>query len=95
MPGGEAQAGAPEAQEIRVVTETRNLRSRPFVILDETNSVGKAWEEWLEGIEREFSYFKITGAIDKKDGMIIYSGKEIARLEKSLPDAEIEDVYEY
>lgn len=93
MPGGEVQAGAPEAQEIRVVTETRNLRSRPFVVPDETNSVGKAWEEWLEGIEREFRYFKITGAVDKKDAMIIYGGKEIARLEKSLPDAEIEDVY--
>ena len=93
MPGGEVQAGAPEAQEIRVVTETRNLRSRPFVVPDETNSVEKAWEEWLEGIEREFRYFKITGAVDKKDAMIIYGGKEIARLEKSLPDAEIEDVY--
>lgn len=58
------------------------------MIPDETNSMGKAWEEWLEGIEREFHYFKIVEAVD------IYGGKEIARLEKSLPNAEIEDVYE-
>lgn len=60
----------------------------------EANSVGKAWEEWLEGIERELRYFKIAEAVDKKDAIIIYGGKEIGRLEKSLPDPEIEDVYE-
>ena len=35
------------------------------------------------GIEREFRYFKITEPLDKKDALIIYGGKEIARLEKS------------
>ena len=77
MPGGEIQAGAPEAhagapeaQEISVVTETRNLRGRPFVIPNETNSVGRAWEEWLEDIKRDFRHFQITEAIDKKDAMI-------------------------
>ena len=49
--------------------------------------------EWLEGIEREFRYFRITEAVDKKDAIIIYGGKEIARLEKSLPDPETADVY--
>jgi len=78
------QEGA--AQAIQFVTETRNLRTQPFIIPDEANSVGKAWEEWLEGIEREFRYFRITEAVDKKDAIIIYGGKEIARLEKSLPD---------
>lgn len=86
-----ATSGA--AQAIQVVTETRNLRTQPFIIPDEANSVGKAWEEWLEGIEREFRYFRITKAVDKKDAIIIYGGKEIARLEKSLPDPEVEDVY--
>ncbi len=76
------------------MTETRNLRTQPFVIPDEANSVGKAWEEWLEGIEHEFRYFRITQAIDKKDAIIIYGEKEIARLEKILPDPETaEDVY--
>ncbi|KAL9958659.1 hypothetical protein ACROYT_G035708 [Oculina patagonica] len=64
-----------------------------FIIPDEANSVGKASEEWLEGIKREFRYFRITEAIDKKDAIIIYGGKEIARLEKSLPDPEVGDVY--
>ena len=31
--------------------------------------------------------------MDKKDGMIIYGGNDIARLEKSLPDPEKGDVY--
>ena len=64
-----------------------------FVVPDETNRIGKAWEEWLEGIEREFRYFRITEAVDKKDAIIIYGGKEIARQEKSLPDQETADVY--
>ena len=91
MPGGETQGWASETQEIRVVTETINLQSWPFVVLDEKNNVGKAWEEWLEGIEREFRYLKITGANDTKDAIIIYGSKEIAQLEKSLPDAEVEE----
>ena len=51
MPGGEAEQGQEAAQAIRVVTETRNLRTQPFVVPDEPNHIGKAWEEWLEGIE--------------------------------------------
>ena len=89
---GQAQAAA-AAQEIRVVTETRNLRTQPFVVPDEMNIVGRAWQEWLEGVEREFRYFKIIEAIDKKDTMIIYGGNEISRLEKSLHDPVDGDVY--
>ena len=89
----EIQVAGPTVQAIRVVTETRNLRTQLFVIPDKTNAVGKAWQEWLEGIEREFRFFKISEAVDKKDAMIIYGGNEIARLEKSLPDPEMGDVY--
>ena len=49
-------------------------------------TTGKAWEEWLDDIEREFRYFRIGNPADRKDAMIIYGGKEIARPEKSLPD---------
>ena len=87
------QVAGPAVQAIRVVTETRNLRTQPFIIPDEMNAVGKAWQEWLEGIEREFRFFKISEAVDKKDAMIIYEGNGIARLEKSLPDPETGDVY--
>ena len=59
MPGGEADQGQEAVQAFRVVLrdETINLRTQPSVVPDETNRVGKAWEEWLEGIEREFRYF--------------------------------------
>ena len=93
MPGSEAEQGQEAAHAIRVVIETRTLRTQSFIVLYETNRVGKAWEEWLEGIEREFRYFRIREAVDKKDAIIIYGGKEIARLERSLPPPETADVY--
>ena len=46
-------ATADEASIIRVITETRNLKTQPFVPKDDQVSTGKAWDEWLEEIERE------------------------------------------
>ena len=69
-----------------IATETRNLRALPFRPTEDQLTTGKAWEEWLDDIEREFRYFRIGNPADRKDAMIIYGGKEIARLEKSLPD---------
>ncbi|CAG2232334.1 unnamed protein product [Mytilus edulis] len=74
------------AERITVVTENRNLRTLPFTPSEDHLTTGSQWEEWLEGIEREFRYFRITEPEDKKDAMIIYGGKEISRLEKSTPD---------
>ena len=69
-----------------ITTESRNLRALPFKLTEDQLTTGKAWEEWLDDIEREFRYFRIGNPADRKDAMIIYGGKEIARLEKSLPD---------
>ena len=69
-----------------IATESRNLRALPFQPTEDQLTTGKAWEEWLDDIEREFRYFRIGNPADRKDAMIIYGGKEIARLEKSLPD---------
>lgn len=71
---------------IRVITETRNLKTQPFVPKDDQITTGKAWEEWLEEIVRELRYFGISDPADKKYALIIYGGKEIARLEKILPN---------
>ena len=76
---------------VTVMTETRNLRALPFRPSEDRLSTGKAWEEWLEDIEREFRYFRISSPADRKDAMIIYGGKEIARLEKSLSDPDDPD----
>ena len=73
-----------EPQRITVVKETRNLRTLPFVQNEDLLSTGKQWEEWIEGIEREFRYFRITEPIDKKDELLINGGKEIVRLNKSV-----------
>ena len=80
------QADAGPAAPVQVITATRNLKSQPFTPGDDPIAKGKAWDGWLEEIEREFRYFKITEPLDKKDALIIYGGKEIARLDKSLPN---------
>ena len=77
-----------ENNTVTVITESRNLRALPFRLSEDQLTVGKDWENWLEEIEREFRYFKITSALDKKDAIIIYGGQEIARLERSLSDPE-------
>ena len=68
-----------------VVTERRNLLIQPFKPTDRL-SVGKAWREWLEEIEREFRYYRINTPNDKKDALLIFGGRELRRLDKYLPD---------
>lgn len=84
----------PPTPVITVTTETRQLKTLPFRPSSDQMQAGQEWEEWCEGIEREFRYFKITDAQDKKDAMIIYGGKDLARLEKSLTDLIDGDVYQ-
>ena len=73
---------------VTVISEGRNLRTLPFRPTEDQLSTGKLWEDWLESIEREFRFFRVTNPLDRKDARIIYGGSEIARLEKSLPDPE-------
>ena len=72
-------------ETVSVITESRNLRTLPFRPSEDQLYTGKVWGDWLEGIEREFRYFKIGNPQDKKDAMIIYGGPEISCLEKSSP----------
>ena len=83
-----------EPQRITVVTETRNLRTLPFNQSDDPLSTGKQWEDWIEGLEREFRYFRITQPEDKKDALLIYGGKELVRLEKNLKNEAGGDEYD-
>ena len=89
MPASESgqEGEAAQACPAYVITQTRNLRARPFVPEDDQINTGRAWDDWLNEIEREFRYFWITHPFDKKDALVVYGGKEIARLEEeSLPD---------
>ena len=84
-----------ENETVTIITESRNLKALPFRPSEDQLSTGNAWEVWLEGLESEFRYFKITNALDQKNTLIIYGGQEIARLEKSLPDPDGDlDVYQ-
>ena len=70
------------------------MKAQPFVVPEDTHNIGKAWEEWLEAIDCEFRFFRIGESEDKKDALIIYSGREIAILDKSLQDPTEGDAYE-
>ena len=71
----------------------RNLRIQPFTVDEDHIATGEKWDNWLEELEREMRFFRISDAADKKDAMLIYGGTEIRRLEKSLQDPEEGDVY--
>ena len=61
-----------ENNTVTIITESRNLRALPFMPPEDQLSIGNAWEEWLDEIEREIRYSKITNAHDKTDAIIIY-----------------------
>ena len=42
---------------VTIVIENRNLKPQPFVSSNDQISMGRAWEEWLEGIECEIKIF--------------------------------------
>ena len=68
------------------MADNRHLKIKPFIIPDNALHTAKAWEEWIEEIEREFRYFRIHAAQDKKDAVMIFGGPEIVRLAKCLPN---------
>lgn len=53
--------------ETVTVIKSRILRTLPFRPLEDQHSTGKVWEDWKEGIESEFHYFKIVNLQDNKD----------------------------
>ena len=73
-------------RSVTVITATKNLPISFFRPTQNRLSTSKAWKECLEEIEREFRYFRIKSPKDKKDALLIYGGREIVHLEKTLPD---------
>ena len=50
----------------------RNLRINQFTVDEDHIATGEKWDEWLEELEREMRFFRISDAADKKDAMLIY-----------------------
>ena len=83
-------------REVIIVSQSR-IRSLPFRPTEDQLYTKKAWEEWLDFIEREFRYFRIISPADRKDALIIYGRPKIVRLEKCLPDQDFDrrlDMYQ-
>ena len=72
-------------ESVTFVSETRNLPIKQFKPRDSL-SEDRDWEIWLEEIESEFQYFRIDTPADKEDALLIFGVKDIAYLEKYLPD---------
>ena len=69
----------------------RNLQINPFTEDEDHIAIGEKWDEWLEELEQEMRVLRIGDAADKKDVMLVYSGVDIRRLEKSSQDLSVGD----
>ncbi|KAJ7377510.1 hypothetical protein OS493_028493 [Desmophyllum pertusum] len=90
MPDTPEQQPSTATAPVRIITESRNLRALPCTPGDDQLNTGEnVQDDWIKEIESFLvfqNYFRIMDPLDKKDALLIYGGKEIARLEKSLPN---------
>ena len=81
-----AEGHAPNPSGIRVFSVGKSLKIEPFKIPENPLEIGRAWKEWIEDFEDEASYFEITEIKDRVSALKIYSGKEIKKLARNLPE---------
>ena len=86
---------APQAQALpaqqNITVTNRRLNITPFVIDRDPTNTANRWDKWKKDIERQFRFFCIHEPELKKDGLIIYRGRDIADLEDSLTEVESTD----
>lgn len=73
---------------------TRFLNIQPFRTNSNPFQTGKDWIAWKNNAERQFRYFQIATPQDKKDGLLIFGGDELVRIEENTPDDGEGTVYE-
>ena len=49
----------------------RNLKIDPFTVDEDHIATAEKWDEWLDELEREMRFVRISDAADKKDAMLI------------------------
>ena len=62
----------------------------PLQLTRDSNDTAVRWAKWKKNIERQFRFFGIEDPQLKKDGLIIYGRQEIADLDDSIPDPNLE-----
>ena len=72
----------------------RNLKIIPFVVGEDHMTTGEQWDEWIEELELELRFLEITDPSKKKDALMLYGGREVRKLEKSLQDPGTGDKYD-
>ena len=77
---------APPAQALppqqNITVTNRQLNIAPFAIDRDPTNTANRWDKWKKDIERQFRFFGIHDPELKKDGLIIYGGRDIADLEE-------------
>ena len=52
-----------------------DLKCKEFQVDSDPTTVSERWEEWIENLEFNFTFFKVTDAKNKKAALMIYGGK--------------------
>ena len=90
-----SSSAAPQAQaqpvQQNITVTNRQLNITPFVIDRDPTNAANRWDKWKKDIERQLRFFGIQDPELKKDGLIIYGGRDIADLKDSLQDVESTD----
>ena len=60
------------------------LKISPFHVDEDHIANAERWDEWIEEVELNFHVSKITEQLQKKDILLLYGGKEVRKLDKSL-----------
>ena len=63
---------------------SHTLRISPFHVDEDHIANAERWDEWIEEVELNFRVSKITEPSQKKDILLLYGGKEVRKLDKSL-----------
>ena len=71
-----------------------NLKISPFNVGEDHMATSELWLEWVDELELELRFLEITDPLKKKDAILLYGGKEIRKLEKSLSNPTSGDEYE-
>ena len=63
---------------------SHTLRISSFHVDEDNIANAERWDEWIDEVELNFRVSKITEPSQKKDILLLYGGKEVRKLDKSL-----------
>ena len=71
-----------------------DLKCKEFQVDGDPTTVSERWEEWIENLEFNCTFFKVTDAKNKKAALMIYDWQALRKIHNNLPDPENGNNYE-